>query len=248
MQDWQREQYLLHSRSLRHRKKVAEAEEVTLGGLTHMKNPYVAFSCGKDSTVLAHLVLQQRDVPLRFLSSGETRILHNVDDVMDWFRARGATIEEINIDRVFSEEWQDASWTEQRKAGNKDMDLLNKGDWDGLFMGLRAEESPPRKLSLYGHKSEDLPQFCYRYQTGRRRNFVRCCPLARWTTEDVAAYIVAHDLPLLRHYHNRGVEARTTARLTGDAVRRYALADIKRDNPDGWRRLVKRFPELRAFS
>ena len=247
MQDWQREQYLLHSKSQRYQKRLAEANDIVQEVLPHMQNPFIAFSCGKDSTVLAHLILKYRSMPLRFLSSGETRILHNVDDILGWFVEEGAEVQEINIDRVFSEDWQEASWTEQRKAGKRDMGRLNEGDWDGLFMGLRAEESPPRKLSLYSHKTEGLPRFCYRYRAGERQDIIRCCPLARWTTEDVAAYIVSHDLPLLRHYHNRGMDARTTARLTGDAVRRYALADIKRDNPDGWRRLVKRFPELRAY-
>ncbi len=76
---------------------------------------------------------------------------------------------------------------------------------------------------------------------------IRICPLARWQVEDVGAYLLTHDIPFLRHYHHRGFEARTTARLTGDAVRQNILSDIKRDDPQAWNRLVARFPELRAF-
>jgi len=214
-----------------------------------MDNPYVAFSCGKDSSVLAYLVLEARPkTPLRFLSSGETRIVHNVDLIINWFREHyHANIQEILIDRVFTEEWAEATWTEQRKAGKHDLEQLNIGGWDGIFMGLRAEESPPRRKSLYYSQTSRLPRFCYRYQAGLRLGMIRCCPLARWTVEDVGAFLVTHNIPVLRHYHRRGLEARTTARLTGNAVRQYILSDIKRDNPQGWNKLVARFPEFKCF-
>ncbi len=249
MQGWQIERYTLHSKSRRYLKRLDEAKTIIENILPLLQYPYIAFSCGKDSSTLAHLVLQKRNMPLRFLSSGETRIVHNVDDVINWFKARGATIEEILIDRVFSEEWKDATWTEQRKAGRHDMEILNRGDWDGIFMGLRIEESPKRQLSLARHQTEGLPPFCYQYkETNKKRgNAIRCCPLARWTTDDIGAYIITNNIPFLRQYHNHGMGARTTARLTGDAVRQYALSDVKRDNPEGWRKLVKRFPEFGYF-
>ena len=250
MQDWQIERYTIHSRSSRFLKRVNEAKEIIKDILPLLQNPYIAFSCGKDSSVLAHLVMQiTPKIPLCFLSSGETRIVHNVDDVINWFKARGATVEEILIDRVFSEEWKHATWTEQRKAGKHDLELLNAGNWDGVFMGLRIEESPNRKRSLLMLQTEGLPPFCYRYkETNKKRgNIIRCCPLARWTADDIGAYLVTNNIPFLRQYHKYGMEARTTARLTGDAVRQYVLSDIKRDNPEGWRKLVKRFPEFSYF-
>jgi len=251
MEYWERERYLNHASLAGYKQRLLESQEIIRDALKFMSSPYVAFSCGKDSSVLAHLVLQQRpDVPLRFLSSGETRIIHNVDEIMDWFRSNmGADVQELLIDRVFSEEWQDATWTEQRKAGRGDLALLNEGDYDGVFMGLRAQESRNRKMSLYMHQQQDLPPFCYRYKDTNKAlsGFIRCCPLAKWTVEDIGAYLVSHGIPFLRQYHNRGLESRTTARLTGDAVRQYVLSDIKRDNPEGWRRLLKRFPEFGAF-
>ena len=70
--------------------------------------PYVAFSCGKDSSVLADLVLQiDSKIPLRFISRGETRIIYNVDDVIDYFiKKYNANVEEILFDRIFSEDWR----------------------------------------------------------------------------------------------------------------------------------------------
>lgn len=242
------EVYRLHSKLPIYRRRVGEAKEIIQGVMQYAKNPYVAFSCGKDSTVLAHLILQfAPSAPLRFLSSGETRLVHNVDDILGFFRVAGADVQEINIDRVFSDQWKAATWDEQRKAGRHDMEFLNDCVYDGIFMGLRIEESRQRKISLAKNQTGDLPRFCYRYKTGNRQGMIRCCPLASWTTKDIGAYIIEHGLPYLDWYDHQGFEGRTTARLTGDAVRQYTLTWLKKHKPDSWNILSKRFPEFRFY-
>lgn len=240
-----RELYRLHAKLPVYRRHIDQAREIINGVLQHVEKPYIAFSCGKDSTVLAHMVLQFAPAtPLRFLSSGETRLLHNVDDVLRFFGDRGVVIQEINIDRVFSEEWKNATWDEQRKVGRHDMELLNDSSFDGIFMGLRAGESRVRKISLARNQTEGLPRFCHRYRAGKRKDMIRCCPLANWTVSDIGAYIVEHDIPYLDWYGHQGFEGRTTARLTGDAVRQYTLTWLKKNKFDSWNRLLQRFPEL----
>lgn len=211
-----------------------------------VRRPYITFSCGKDSSALADMILRQNPkIPLRFLSSGETRIIHNVDDVMTYFRETyDADIEEIRIDRVFSPEWRNASFDEQRHAGRRDLQRLDNSAYDGVFMGLRAEESRHRQISLIMHQGRDLPRGLYKYAD---RDFYRACPLRDWKTEDVGAYITTHRIPVLKWYEHSGFEARTTARLTGDAVRQNTLFWLKLNNPAGYARLMQRFPELRAY-
>lgn len=244
----EQEPYRLHAKLPIYERRKAEAQRIIRGALEHMQRPYIAFSCGKDSSVLAHMVLQiDRSIPLRFLSSGETRLVHNVDEVLSFFRDLGAEIQEINIDRVFTDEWINATWTEQRKAGRHDLELLNDRSFDGMFMGLRAEESRARKISLYQNQTIGLPPFCYRYISGKRESMFRCCPLARWTTKDVGAYIVEHGLPYLDWYDYQGFEGRTTARLTGDAVRQNALFWLKKTKPENFMVLAQRFPEFRLY-
>lgn len=210
------------------------------------KLPYIAFSCGKDSSVLADMVLELNPtIPLRFISSGETRILHNVDDVISYFREKyGANIEEIVFDRVFSEEWKDASFDEQRKAGRRDIQNIDNTKYDGVFMGLRSQESRGRQISLACCRTEGLPINMYKYAN---REFYRMCPLKEWKTEDVGAYIVENQIPTLNWYKVNGFDARTTARLTGDSIRQNTLSYIKMQNPVGFRRLVERFPELNIY-
>lgn len=209
-------------------------------------NPYIAFSCGKDSSVLADMVLSiDNTIPLRFISSGETRILHNVDDIIAYFKNKySAKVEEIIFDRVWSEEWKHATFDEQRKAGRRDIQNINNDLYTGVFMGLRKQESRGRSISLIVHNSYDLPRYMYKYSD---KNYYRMCPLADWKTEDIGAYIINNNIPVLDWYKKFGYEARTTARLTGDSVRQNSIAYIKMNNPAGYQKLVERFPELSIY-
>lgn len=53
--------------------------------------------------------------------------------------------------------------------------------------------------------------------------------------------------PNLDWYEYTGFEGRTTARLTGDAVRQNALFWLKKNKPDHFMILAQRFPEFRLF-
>lgn len=234
--------YLAHSRSPAHQRRLARAEKIICDMLARCQAPYVACSFGKDSSCLLWLVLQHvPDIPVRILTSGETRLLHaNLDEVMDWWRARypKMDLQEILVDRVFSAEWQEADWTEQRKAGRRDIvnRLPTSGDFDGVFMGLRDEESNRRRLAT--HKNGPI-----RHTAG-----MWCAvPLADWLTDDIGAMTCVHNLPLLEAYEAEGLDTRTTMRLTGDAVRQNGFIHLRMRDPGAYNRLLQRFPELAAW-
>lgn len=63
---------------------------------------------------------------------------------------------------------------------------------NGVFMGLRAEESKARKAHL-SRRGE-----LYQLASGEWR----CCPLARWTSEDVFAYLTEHGVEINPCYFN----------------------------------------------
>lgn len=237
---------LLWSKMPQYQEKLSITIENVSEMLKVSKNPYIAFSCGKDSCVLASIVLSiNPSIKCRFISSGETRIVHNIDEVMNFFRRRyAADIEEINIDRVFSKEWETASFDEQRKAGRKDIQNIDNRGYDGVFMGLRKEESRGRKISLSFHKSDILPKNMYKYES---REFYRMCPLSDWITEDIGAYLETNHIQTLHWYETYGFDSRTTARITGDAVRQNVLFYIHKNNLEGYQKLILRFPELRIY-
>lgn len=234
----------LHAKLPIYQRHLAQARNILIEIMPLLSRPYLSFSCGKDSSVVAHLLLSMDiHIHYRFLSSGETRLLHNIDTIIDWFRGRGAEIEEICIDRVFSPEWQHAGWAEQKAAGKNDMNRAFAGEWDGVLMGLRSEESRNRERSLRYHVTPSLPKHCYRYASGR----IRVCPIGSWSTSDVAAYLTEHNIPVLDAYRDEGIDARTTARLTGNAVRQGAVGALHRRDPAAYQKLIKRFPELASL-
>lgn len=250
MRSQDREEFEVHAKLSGFRRKVEEAEGFIEEASALCENPYVSFSAGKDSSALLHLVLKQRpDIAVRTLASGETRLLHgNYEAVISWWRERHPEMhyEEILIDRVFAEGWEDATWAEQRATGNKDLQTGLAGDFDGVFLGLRKEESKGRKITLSGGRE------VYRYVEHRNdenAGRVRCCPLAHFTTRDVGAVMVENDLPLLKSYEeDGGLENRTTLRLTGRSAEENAVRRLKMRDGKAYNRLVRRFPEIAAWA
>jgi len=138
------------------------------------KNPYIALSFGKDSLVMLDLVRQYvPDIPCRFLKSSETYLLANYEEIIDYYVSDGVNLHVVNTDRISEAD----SWKGARDLGDDDMEkLLNEGDFDGVFMGLREEESRARKITLkcnnqYGFR-------VMRYKSGKRKGWFRCCPIS----------------------------------------------------------------------
>ena len=101
-----------------------------------------------------------------------------------------------------------------------------------------------RKISLTVHNNSELPNL-YKYA---EREYYRMCPLADWKTEDIGAYLTEHKIPILNWYKNFGFEARTASRINSEALRQNTLFYIKATNPEGYSKLIKRFPELGAMT
>lgn len=224
----ERERYRLHARLPVFRRRLEAAHKIIRQGLATCERPFVACSFGKDSAVLLDLVRQHRPgIEARFLRWPETELLGNYDEAADAWRARGANIAILDLSRATLDEAVPDRW--QR--------LNALAPADGSFVGLRAEESRVRKMRL----GRDGPVAHVR-STG----MWRICPLARWRTEDVAAYVVSRDLPTLEAYHRKGFEARTSSRVPRDqhSIRREALFDLRQHNPAAWAQLAQLYPEV----
>lgn len=168
----------------------------------------ISWSGGKDSTALTHLVKELYP---------EVPIVIQFDDC-DW-PEKEAYVERVRA----SLGWEihrvepDFSVWERMKRGRigeeefcaKSHDLTREAflaplaarqgelRCNGVYLGLRVEESKARAKYLRSHK--ELHQLSSREW--------RCCPLARWSAEDVFAYLVVHDVEINPHYlHNRFLE------------------------------------------
>jgi 3'-phosphoadenosine 5'-phosphosulfate sulfotransferase (PAPS reductase)/FAD synthetase len=65
-----------------------------------------------------------------------------------------------------------------------------------VFLGLRKEENLKRHLSIL--KYGDIHQ----YTSGKRTDCYRCCPISRFTWQDIWAYTAKYNLPYLQSYEN----------------------------------------------
>jgi len=175
-------------------RRLDSARRVVLEELEHASNPMVAWSGGKDSTALAHLVVKE---------CGKDVLLKSIKDDMD------IPGEEEYV-RRYAAEWgarldvaypPGSPWEHLKEAASKGewkvdddihsasarlaklffygiLDDFNKGH-DVVFLGLRAEESKARRIVRLKRGR------AYTLKNGRRH----CLPLADWNGLDVFAYL-----------------------------------------------------------
>lgn len=231
-------------------KRVQQARECTRFAFELCQHPFISFSAGKDSAVMLHIAAElYPNADVRILTGGETRLLHsNLDDVLSWWKLHYPNLKftEVFIDRVFSPEWIDKSFFEQYVTFKNEWDdYLHTENDDGVFIGLRSDESRYRRAWL----KIRMNGFAIRQYEGKKRNGVyRICPLADWSEKDVAAYIVKYSIPLLSGYDDM-MTARTKTRIGGQAMIRYGqLAELRARDPENYSKLIARYPELARWT
>lgn len=194
------QKYQLWARMPTHKNRVDRAKSVIQEALEKGISWYVACSAGKDSTVLAHMVnllspgieiWSEKDC---FDFPGEKEYLQELAATYNWklnIVTPEADLHEAakKIDvcedlhsrgTEFSDNFFYRLITEQEKR------------FDGVFLGLRAEESNGRTRN-----------FKTRGHTYQRKNYKWTCnPLSTWKTDDVFAYLVGNEIPILPVYFN----------------------------------------------
>jgi predicted phosphoadenosine phosphosulfate sulfurtransferase len=218
---------LLYAQLKPYKALVAKTERFIRWALARVANPYVACSFGKDSSVMLHLVLNQKpDIPVVFASHPETRILDNYDKVIRYWIESEINYHEIFCDGGLVKVKHDqrnrmAAWSDQ---------------WDAFFIGIRSQESFGRRISLkkYG--------MFHRLASGK----IKISPLAQWKTEDIAAYTLEHKLPLLDKYGFEGFAARTTSGIPRTHINE-CLQSLKNRDLNAFNAICKLFPDVNEF-
>lgn len=218
--------YKAHSRSTKYQQRLDEAQNIIIKGLALAPDAYIACSFGKDSAVLLDMCLSiNADIQARFLRWSESNDLNNFDEIIaDWKQRIQFNLVIVDLHRDSLDDKRHNRWDE----------LANVQDASGYFIGLRAEESRARKITLNVHGQ------IYR----KVDSMLRVAPLAFWSEKDVATYIVTKDLPTLNAYHVDGFSVRTSSRVPRESVRRDALIQLKNRDIHAFMRLEKRFPEI----
>jgi 3'-phosphoadenosine 5'-phosphosulfate sulfotransferase (PAPS reductase)/FAD synthetase len=186
-----RETFLTFSKLEEHRKRVETAKAIIQKALRVCKKPYVAFSGGKDSLCVLHLVSSmQKDVFVVHWDYGR------------YFIPRDLHEEILEIAKQFSSKvmvfTSDRYEKEKRKAYNvlgeeffeKIVPKLMEEGFDCVLLGLRKEESSSRRVRIKNQL----------YLTPIREFY----PIANWTWLDVWAYIVSNNIKYLSIYDKYG--------------------------------------------
>jgi 3'-phosphoadenosine 5'-phosphosulfate sulfotransferase (PAPS reductase)/FAD synthetase len=192
------ERFLLRSRLSIFRKRVERAEEIIREALSLGLCWYTTCSAGKDSVVLSHLVssispgIEVWSEKDEFDFPGEVEYLENLREKFGW---------NLNIVRPdgdmtgFLETADICEDLHSRKAGFSSKffyALIERQEarFNGVFLGLRAEESIGRRLNF--RKRGEI----YRRSSGKWT----CIPLANFEGEDIFAYLVSREIPILDVY------------------------------------------------
>lgn len=236
------EQGLVYSRLDVYKRKLAFALE----GIESMRKlaplSYLSLSFGKQSIVLAHMLYHiEPTMPMYFLASGESFIIHNFEQVIAEFCERwkiNLTI--VRRDHVFDDD--NKTWQQSRDEGKGDLEsMCNREDWEGWYWGLAKDESKARRFTLSKRWEGQPHPTIFKYSDEK----FRCCPIMNWNVNDLAAYIATHEIPVLEQYHRMGLQSRTTARITRKAAENGGVLEVKKTNITAFNRLCARFPELR---
>jgi phosphoadenosine phosphosulfate reductase len=217
-------------------------------------NPYVAWSGGKDSTALLHLVQQRRpDIPavcvqtdielpdnLEIVERATRELRANLilvqPEVSAWqlVRRYGGPFGQVNVA---------TSMLDRLCFFAPITQVVEERGFDAVFLGLRAEESRAR---LMNRRKRGL------VYANKGRGLLTATPLGDWSGVDVFAYLVSRNLPISSVYsktkfHPEPERVREGWWLPGDFMAsRGIVIWLRYYYPDLYDRLAREFPEVAA--
>jgi len=170
-----------------HKKKVQITQALIANALAKAKKPYCAVSGGKDSTAMAHLVLQHNsNVMFLHWDYGPYYIPRWLyKEILSNLRKIGANVR-VETSKEYLRLKRLAINVLGREYLNKLIPCLKKEGYDLAFVGIRKEESLKRKRRIRSKQNITV--------------IPECWPLQDWTYKDVWAYIFKNNLPYASIY------------------------------------------------
>lgn len=197
MERIEREAFLAHATLPTFKRKVEKAKEIIREALA-IAPAYVAVSWGKDSVVMLHLVqLICPDILAIHIRTPQQELLENFEETsIKYFSSfpTNYSVIDIGMEETISHAAQSLKLWESYPLS---------------FIGLRAEENQKtrgRSAKKYG--------YIHKYESGKKQDSFRCCPLLWWTWQDIWAYTCLFDLPYLASYDNANNSDKSQSRTT----------------------------------
>ena len=224
---------LLYARLPVFKRRVESARRIVTKALEMGECSYIAFSGGKDSTVVLHLVREQALDAVGIWSDDEW-YLPETEEYIN---------QTANIERIRTNAWH-SEFLQVEGDYDGVSDYAQQQGYDVVFLGLRQDESVARRLHL-----RKFGALFY----AKSSQMWHCSPIHDWTWQDVWAFILSNDLDYNRAYdvlEELGVEPECQ-RVGPLAVERVLgfgqLAILKRGWPGLFNRFAAEFPEARGY-
>ena len=226
----------LYAETSAHKARVVESKKIISSALKAVpqKKWYVAFSGGKDSTVLFSLVREYYSQTPGLWGDDEF-YLPETFRYINRVRASGAKIIQIKNKVIHTD------WFISNAECNADPAYLK---YSGAFTGLRAQENSYRRKYLRKYGA---------LYNSKKKGWL-CNPLAWWKTIDIWAYIYSRKIDYNSAYDRLseiGVELehqRIGPYATEKALGYGQMAILKKGWPDEYQRFVKKFPQAGAYT
>lgn len=248
MPDTIRKQFQLHAHKPAFHQKVGNAKARIGAYLEIAKNPYIAFSCGKDSHVCLHLARQKApETPAVYFDAdcaypSQTALMEQIPNLIK-FKCE-PFLETLKKYGIYHN--QRVSPFMKTTVYEPIQRLFNETDFDGVIYGLRAEESAARRA----HAGKRGAIFQYADSSIHKGTWA-CQPIYDWSYKDVWAYIVSHEIAYCEEYDNLWDLSHHEQRMSywaGFSNRSFGrLARLKQNHPDLFQKLVKVCPDARHF-
>lgn len=240
--------YVLNSQMDSYKRHVEQARVLILQAISLDISWYVAWSGGKDSTVLAHLcnamnpgisVWSEKD-DCDF--PGELEYIKETAMMYGW-----------DLDITYLELWDKiAQYNICEDIHSRGTALSDKyfysaiaiqeSQYDGVFLGLRKGESYARLMNFAQRG------YIYRRKNGK----YTCIPLANWTATDIFSYLIINEIPILDIYFKTKFvgspeNIRKSWMLPGKQARKGYCCWLKYYYPEWFARLASIYPEVKSY-
>jgi 3'-phosphoadenosine 5'-phosphosulfate sulfotransferase (PAPS reductase)/FAD synthetase len=238
-----RTEALLRCQLQDYKTRVERARDFVSRALTQCKKPYVAFSTGKDSTALLNLVREQcPNVAVVYLDSPGCALPESLK-LLDTYERQGMNLIRWQVKsflEIYREvDLEDPRWdaiTMKELVYKPVKQLITEHGFDGIFLGLRADESHARRVSA--HMRGEL---FFR----KSNQVIECLPLLWWSADDVWTHILSEDL-LYNAAYDHGFER--VCFWCGQSGRtRGRWVTLKRHWPQLFNQLAAEFPEVTLY-
>ena len=246
-----KKRFILYSKKPIFQKRLSDARQRLRDFLDVVKNPYIAFSGGKDSHVclsLAREIAEATDIPAVYFDADcaypeVSELLTETPNCIEFPASEPflKTLAKHGLSHPKIEEITMKTTVYEPIAA-----LLEKYRFDGGIYGLRAEESQARRW----HARRNGAIFQYSDQS-IHKGIRQCQPIHDWSYEDVWAYIVSEKINYCKTYDKKWDMPEAEQRISywaGESNRNFGrYAHLKQEYPELFNQLIKACPEARQF-